>query len=305
MNQKNIHKRKQHYVPQVYLRGFSLEYEPREKKQDSKKSMIFTYNLIKQKYDSPNAVPISSICYENDLYEVCREDGKFVLENHLENFFAELEKMFGHYRTDLEKKTLRDNIDASNFLTRKEKIFWITYIAIHLLRNKYFLEEAEKEIKGHINSTVSDGTIKNVVRMMSLPFWEKIDPTSKEVQILRMVMEPMCKMRFCVGVDFEKKIITSDKGASVILKDSSADEYAEVIFPITSSICMILLEDENKQQYSNNVLFELTEEEKEYIVENVVLDAYERIYTNHRFSVSEKKYIKEIAKNRKTMKADK
>lgn len=41
--------------------------------------------------------------------------------------------------------------------------------------------------------------------------------------------------------------------------------------------------------------------EKKHITTNVVLDAYKRIYSNHRFSVDEKKFIKKIAIERITI----
>ena len=105
-------------------------------------------------------------------------------------------------------------------------------------------------------------------------------------------------MQFAVGIDLDNQLITSDKGASIIGKEFPTDEYDEVIFPITSSICLILVGNENKDVYQDNTLFELTEAGKKHITTNVVLDAYRKIYSNHRFSVAEKKFIKEIAAER-------
>lgn len=72
-------------------------------------------------------------------------------------------------------------------------------------------------------------------------------------------------------------------------------EYDEVIFPITSSICLFLFSDENVLGYKDNVLYKLTEDGKNHITTNVVLDAYKKNYSNHRFSVPEKRVIKEAA----------
>ena len=114
----------------------------------------------------------------------------------------------------------------------------------------------------------------------------------------------MYKMKFAVGIDLDNKIITSDKGVSVMVDKFPTDKYDEVIFPITSSICLFLVGNENKDVYQDNTLFKLSEDGKKHITVNVVLDAYKSIYSNHRFSVQEKKFIKEIVAKRQFAKED-
>ena len=60
--------RKQHYIPQVYLRGFSPEYKQKDSRgKDILKYTIHCFDLEKMK-QYPKAVPIDSICFEKDLY---------------------------------------------------------------------------------------------------------------------------------------------------------------------------------------------------------------------------------------------
>ena len=299
MEEKDLPKKKQHYVPQIYLRGFSPEYEPLEKsKISNEKYTIFSYDLEKKAYDSTDAIPIQSICYKKMLYEIYGADEQIIFPNWLENYFGTLEIMYERYRLELERKIHRENIGIPNFLTLKERLFWVTFIAIHLLRNMYVLSEAEAVIKELVNINISDKEIKSLVRMFCLPFFQEINENSKETKILEGILTPMYQMQFAVGVDFGNKLITSDKGASIIGKEFPTDEYDEVIFPITSNICLFLVGNENKDVYPDNTLFELTEAGKKHVTTNVILDAYERIYSNHRFSVQEKKFIKEIAAER-------
>ena len=299
MEEKDLPKKRQHYVPQVYLRGFSPEYEPMNRSNlPFEKYTIFSFDLEKRAYDSTEAVPISSICYKKKLYEIYGTDEKIIFPNWLENYFCALEKMYGTYRTELERKIHKENIGIPNFLNAKERIFWVTFIAIHLLRNAYALSEAEAAIKELVDFSVSDKEIKSVVRKLCLPFFQEIKEDSKETKILEGILAPMYKMQFAVGIDFDNQIITSDKGASIIGKEFPTDEYDEVIFPITSSICLFLVGNDNKDVHQDNILFELSDAGKKHITTNVVLDAYKRIYSNHRFSVQEKKFIKDIARER-------
>lgn len=301
MEEKDLLKKKQHYVPQVYLRGFSPEYEPLNKSElPFEKYTIFPFDLEKQAYDSTEAVPIHSVCYKKKLYEIYGTDDQIIFPNWLENYFCALEKMYGSYRTELERKVHRESIGVPNILTTMEKTFWVTFIAIHLLRNAYALSEAEAAIKELVNDSVSDKEVKSAVRKLCLPFFQEIKEDSQETKILEGILAPMYQMQFAVGIDFDNQLITSDKGASIIGKEFPTDEYDEVIFPITSAICLILLGNENKDVYQDNTLFELTEAGKKHITSNVVLDAYKRIYSNHRFSIDEKRFIKEIATERIT-----
>lgn len=301
MDEKDLPKKKQHYVPQVYLRGFSPEYKPLERSIVEKdKFTILAYDLDTKKYDSIDAVPISSICFKKKLYEIYGSDEKIVFPNWLENYFCELEKMYGSYRTELERKIHKDNIGCTNFLTKRERAFWVTFIAIHLLRNAYALSEAEAAIRELANEDVSDKEVRSVVRKLCLPFFQEICEKSSETKILEGILTPMYKMQFAVGVDFNNQLITSDKGASIIGREFPTEEYDEVFFPITSSVCLFLVGNDNKDVYLDNSMFELTEDGKKHVITNVVLDAYKKIYSNHRFSISEKKFIKDISRERIT-----
>ena len=122
MQKKSNLTKKQHYIPQVYLRGFSPEYISSEMKKIGKeKYTIYVYDMKKQLEKS---VPIKSICYENNLYEMVGEKGDVVLPNFLERCFSILEEMFGKYRASLEKKVFqKENYRTKCFLKKKKKCF--------------------------------------------------------------------------------------------------------------------------------------------------------------------------------------
>lgn len=290
----------QHFVPQVYLRGFSLEYRPLNKSLVHKdKHTIFAFDLGKKKYDSNNSIPIKSICSEKNLYEIYNIEGKIIFPNWLENFFKALEKMYGVYRTQLEEKVRRENIGNNAFLSNKEKNFWITFIAIHLLRNYYALSAAEEAVRQIYSENVPDKEIKSFIRKYCLPFFIEIKEDAPETRILAAIMNPMYTMNFAVGVDYNDQLITSDKGVTIISSEGfPTEEYEEVIFPITSSICLFLFGKDNKDKHSDNSLFELSDAGKKHVMANVVLDAYQKVYSNHRFSIEEKRFIKELCMER-------
>ena len=93
--------RKQHYVPQVYLRGFAPQYLNKcsENSKNSKpKYGVFYYDL-QERTQSKIAVPTNSVCFENDLYEVMGKSDEIVYDNRLENCFSILERRYAEFRT--------------------------------------------------------------------------------------------------------------------------------------------------------------------------------------------------------------
>jgi len=83
------------------LRGFSPEYGNNDI--PVSRYTVFCHDLTgRNQFRAP--IPIKSICYEKDLYEVIDRDGEIVLPNYLEHFFSIIENMFCKYRCELENK---------------------------------------------------------------------------------------------------------------------------------------------------------------------------------------------------------
>lgn len=206
--------------------------------------------MKKQKYES---VPIKSICYSKYLYEVTGHSGEIVLPNYLEHFFAGIEKMFSDFRSGLERKAfIEDDYRTNCFLTNDEKVFWVTYIIIQILRTPQILEIAESLSIETWGDNVSSKQAKNIARKLCLPFFKEIDESSNEAFIINALFEPMKNMSLCVGIDRSKSIITSDKPIYVCGSDFPCEEYDEIIFPVSSELRLFLFGNENKAKYRKN-----------------------------------------------------
>lgn len=165
--------KKQHYIPQVYLRGFSPQYQ--DKTLPNEKDTIYFYDLEKKK-QSKIDVPIKSICYEEYLYEMRGDAGKFVCDNHLEGFFSRIENMFHTYRDKLERKAfLEENYNTKCFLTKNEKKFWKAYMIVQILRLPNGLDAVEQEIKKHMTYTSDNMLAHDAARWYCLPFFSEIN----------------------------------------------------------------------------------------------------------------------------------
>lgn len=292
--------KKQHYIPQVYLRGFSPEYAKGNKEYSSAKYTIY-YHEIHSTKQHLQAVPIKSICYNEYLYEVTGDDGEIVLPNHLEHFFSAVEKMFSDFRSKLERKAfIEENCRTKCFLTNEEKIFWVTFIIIQILRMPQILELAENLSKETWGNSVNSKQAKNIARMFCLPFFKEIKEDSKDAFVFDALFEPMKNMSFGVGVDRERKIITSDKPVYVCAKSFPCDEYDEIIFPISSELCLFLFGKENKANHHKNFLFSINDEIREEILKSMTASSFGKLYSNHILDKTERRYIKEVMKEKET-----
>lgn len=287
--------KKQHYIPQVYLRGFSPEYHKKGNAEiPLAKYTIYCHDL-NEKEQIMKAIPIKSVCYSDYLYEVTGDEGEIVLANHLERFFSSMEKRFSKYRDKLEKKAfIEENYKTKCFLTSEEKIFWVTHILIQILRLPQILDLAENVSLETWKNQINNMQAKNIARMSCLPFFKELVEGSKEAMIFNALLEPMKNMSFGVGVDKQGKVITSDKPVYIYAEDFPCQEYGRVIFPITSEICLFLFRKETKNQYPKNFLFPIMDEVREEIIKSMTESSFEKIYANHLLDKTERRYIKEV-----------
>lgn len=290
--------RKQHYIPQVYLRGFSKDYLRENVKND--KYQIYCYELD-DKMLPGRLVPIKSICYKIDLYEVTGKNGDIVMPNHLEQVFSYFEKSFSEYRRKLENKAfISSNYKTNCFLTGEEKVFWATYIIVQILRIPQIIDLAERIGEEFWKDYLNDKQIKNVARMFCLPFFKEMNEVDKEMQVFASLFEPMKNMTFGIGADTKSRIITSDKPVFINAKEFPCEEYEKIIFPISSRLCLYMFGGEYKKKDRKNFLFPIEESDLEEITKSLSVSAFNKIYSNHVLSKMERRYIKEIINERKS-----
>lgn len=103
----------------------------------------------------------------------------------------------------------------------------------------------------------------------------------------------MKNMSFGVGIDRSKSIITSNNPICVYGSDSSCEEHDEIIFPVSSELCLFLFGNENKAKYRKNFLSPIGDEIKQEIIKSMAA-SFGKLYSNHILTKMEQKYIKEV-----------
>lgn len=280
------------------MRGFSPEYINKNNEIPLSRYTIYCHDLTKEA-QTYKPVPIKSVCYKNYLYEVTGHKGEIDLPNHLEKNFYEMEKMFGEYRHKLERKAfITENYTTNSFLTREEKLFWITYILIQILRIPQVLKLAEQVCLETWEEELNNKQAENIARLFCLPFFRGIAEGNKETMVFDTLLRPMKSMSFGIGVDVQERIITSNKPVFVYSKGFPCKEYERIIFPISSQICLFMFGNKDKKMQRKNFLFPIDEYYREEIIKSMSASAFEKVYSNHIFDKNERNYIKESMKDR-------
>ena len=196
MDEKSYTK-KQHFVPQVYLRGFSAD----EKR-------IWSYSL--DPIDSGTLVPIESLCRENYLYEIRGEDGNLIFPNWIETILCGLEGMFATNLRALERKAChKENYTTKCFLTSQEKAFWKVFVGVQMMRSPSVIRAVDDVAKEFLDNQLSDNQIRTFAVSQCLPFFSELRPEDKTA--FSLFLRPLLNMSIAIGVDESGTMFTSDE----------------------------------------------------------------------------------------------
>lgn len=131
---ENITKR-QHYVPQFYLRNFA-----------NKENHVWVYDRKKQRiFQSPPR----AICQEDDLYEVKWKNvdpclGKYVLRNRIENMLREKEGIYQNVVHEIISRCNEPQNRYALICDTNQKVILSNFIANLITRNPYLLDDGWK-----------------------------------------------------------------------------------------------------------------------------------------------------------------
>ena len=269
----------EHYVPEVYLQGFS---------QDN--ATLYAYR-IKDGYQPEKPVPIKSICKEKYLYELRDENDEIVAPNHLENILCHIEGLFAEYRRRLEQKAyIPSNYATKCFLTKDEKDFWKSFIAVQLVRTPKVIRMMKEEIENQFDGQLKNNQARAIALDNCLPAFGHYRNYPNLITKIRNTFE---NMTIAVGVDNSGCVFTSDNPIVCQAPDFDFERVEKIEFPITPKLVLFLFGGQLKKEYDKNRLFPLYPEEVKTIQRNIAYAAEEWIYSLYPLTDAEKETIRE------------
>ena len=287
MGEKNITKN-QHYVPQVYLRGFSP---------DSKR--VWSYSL--DPMDGGKLVPIESVCREKFLYEVRDDGGNLLGPNWLEHVLCGLEGMFAKNLRALENKAFhKENYWTKCFFTTEEKTFWKAYIAVQMMRSPVVIQATQDVFSEFLGDRLSENQIHAAALSQCLPFFDEIKPEDRSA--LSVILKPLLNMSIVMGVDESGTLFTSDSPVYCYSphKENLAEleEYDTIIMPLTSKLVLVLHGKEMAKHHGNNRLLPLDKDGLDNIKLPIAYAARKRIFSQNALSENDRRIIEQARRDK-------
>ncbi len=270
--------KKQHYVPQIYLKGFS---------QDS--SSIYEYNLARKKaIEKP--VSIESVCSEKYLYELRDNSGEIININYVENVLCECEGRFAEYRRNLLRKaSVKLNYRTQCFLTGDEKLFWFFYTTLQMMRSPYMLYGMREILKEELQGQISPEEAHNFAVTFCLPFFKKMEPGDQNA--FNHFFSKLNPKILTVGYAESDRLFTSEHAMCGVRNSAEGlFSFKKLWFPISSNCVLIFSEPRETDRTKKNCLIPITEngvneinKEIAYIVGQMVLSKYP--FSKRRYTV--------------------
>ena len=280
----------QHYVPQIYLRGFS-----------SDSTGIYEYNL-KQEKPIHRPVSIESICREKNLYEFRDNDGGFIWNNYLEDTIGEYEGQFAEYRKRLLSKAIhKENYKTKSFLTAEERFFWQFYTTLQIMRVPSILNGITETMKEELPEGFTENEIRNIAIAYSLPFFKK--PDSNETNAFLFFLSVLRTRILTVGFAKSDHLFTSDHPMYGIKGPEEMMNFKSLWFPITSNCVLIFSAPQTVDPSMKNRLIPLSEKDEQRVNSNIAYMAKEIILSKHPFSKDDIALIKQARKEQEQDKA--
>ena len=283
---KNQPTKNQHYVPQVYLKGFS---------QDS--STIYEYNLSK-KAVIENPVSIESVCREKYLYEVRDNNGEIIKTNYLEDVLCNFEGQFADYRRKLlQKAKVKANYQTKCFLSKDEKGFWYSYAALHMMRNPRTLRGIKSLFQEELQGQITEYEAGNLAIAYCLPFFKK--PENGDMNMFNFFLSLLQTKVLTIGFSESDDLFTSEHAMYGSRNSEISDyDFQKLWFPISSNCGLLFLDPSIYSNAKKNCLIPLSEEEIRDLNKGIAYIAKQMVFSKRPFSEQDIRLIEEARKER-------
>lgn len=270
---------KQHYVPQCYLKGFSIDGEH-----------LYRYPL-NDLSSGGTYVPIKSVLFKKNLYEFYNENGEFIARNYIENCFTQLEGMFATYLCRILQKAYNPRNYKSNcFFSPEEKSFWLLYSLLQILRSPEVIEHSTAYAKAHLDA--SEIISANFTKRFLLPFFE--DSELNESLPLYALLQKTEDCAICIGHDRHGSLFTSDWPVFGWCETDCGSDFNCLAFPLKSDLAIFFIPRRILPSSLRNAIFDLSDAAVQFLKENIVLVSRDCILSSHKLNKQDLALIRNV-----------
>ena len=276
---------KEHFIPRMYLRGFS-------EVKESGKALIWQFNL-RTMQQIPVQVDVQDICFEKNLYEIKGRDGSFIAQNTIEKAFGKIEDNTNRVIQSIRAKAGNENcLNCPTVLSEDDKSYLIILIASLLYRDPATIESGIDFLQ-ESNSNIEVREARNFTLLNLLPLG--LDTEWDKNTIIRTAVGNLTGMAYQIGIADEDIIITSDR--SVVLWPPKEDEQYNrpraVAFPLTSRLLLYMFPEESVDPLARNCFIKLSKDQINDHYVNTAVSARNWIYSRNQLAKEQLQIIRE------------
>lgn len=278
----------EHYIPQVYLRGFSRN-----------DKTVFLFDLRRESQSSKE-VSIRSIAFEKNGYELRNDNNAFINRNFIEKNLCMIEDNLPQYREMLERKAfLKENWDTISFLSKEEKDYWRLFATLQMMRDPVLIKAGQESAHAYYNNTISRQAAKNRTLIGCFPFFKSsIDnPTGT---LFEKVFDILYEMNIMVKAARSSNLITSDNPVCITAESGSFEGITGAWMPITPDMAILFFKKGLFEGEKRNSLSLLKLDAAEKMNKEIIRRARNELYSKDPFNKTEITLIKEIRKTKTT-----
>ena len=263
----------EHFVPQMYLRGFS-------EITGANKALIWQFNLQTMQQTSVQ-VDVRKVCSEKHLYEIKGNDGSFIAQNTIEKTFGKIEANVNRVIHSIQAKSESEKcLNCPTVLSENDKSYLIIFITSLMFRDPATIELGISSLQ-KTNPEMDIHEARNFTLLNLLPLG--LDPEWDKNTIIRTAIENLAGMAFQIGIADEDVIITSDRPI-VQWPPKESEPYNRpqaVVFPLTSRLLLYLFPIENVDPIARNCFIKLTTSQINDFYGNISVTAKNWIYSRN------------------------
>lgn len=263
----------EHYIPRMYLRGFSEITK-------SGTALMWQFDLERMR-QTATQVNVRDVCFKKNLYEIRDSDGSFIARNRIENVFSRIELNTDMVIRSIQDKAERENcLNCPHILSENDKSYLIVFMTSLLYRDPLTIERYIAYLQS-INPDMDNHEARNSALLNLLPLG--LDSSWDENTLIRTALGTLSGMAFQIGISSEDALVTSDR--PIILWPSKEDELysrpGAVALPLTSKIVLYLYPFENVDPIARNCFIKLSKEQIDGLCHNIAVFARRWIYSRN------------------------
>lgn len=290
--------KKEHFVPRGYLKLFAI---------DPHTDNPFIHQIDLEDKIPAGEVPVKSVCYKNNLYEIYNGDGAIVAVNLIENTLKQSEDAFYACRNNLLNSYF---VRSKQSLLSSQELEDITQmIALQILRLEEVLSVSKEMMTTLTNLPATTPLLHDFMsKLMLLPMaldfssipmtkeWKQIKRWSENPPLLSRIKKHLKELSCCLGHVKTKELLTCDR--PVIIRTAHEDVFDFVIYPLSPQHVLYFYTANCPFPHTKNSVFELTPAELQFANEVIIANADRWVYSHKKLS---NKFINSVKQKRKDL----